>query len=251
MTILVTFIVNLAVNHTLSWFFIVLASLLLAASLLIIPQYIKKHKLRYVPLDFLGSLFLLLGVISIYSKGDGWFFVVVFALIFAYSIIFTPLLIKTEKVPEVIKKHNAFFSITVNALCLLILLGVINIYSAVVGPTKSFWFGTTGLPITLISLIPVYGTVLIVKNKKVNWQIKTAILIIVWTITTNAINPIVTLFGGQSPDGGYFWQANFKTWHTSTAISNNVYGLVTLVAGIVAIIFLIIGVFKFKNKNDE
>ncbi|NLN80065.1 MAG: helix-turn-helix domain-containing protein [Erysipelotrichia bacterium] len=248
-TILTTFIVNLAVNHTLSWFFIVLASLLVAATLLIVPQYIKKNKLRYVPLIFLGSLILLLGVISIYAKGGGWFFVVVFSLFLAYSIVFAPLLIKTEKLPKVIKKNNALFSITANAIILILLLGVINIYTQVVGASKSLWFITIALPITLLCLIPVYGTVFILKAKKMNWQIKTALSIFIWTISVNLINPITTLFGGVSAEGGYFWKINFKMWNTSAASTNNVYGIVTLVAGITALTFLIVGLFNLKKKK--
>lgn len=248
-TILVTFIVNLSVNRTLSWFFIVFASLLLAATLLIFPQYIKKNKLRYVPLIFLGNLILLIGIISIYSKGNGWFFIVVFSLFLAYSIIFTPLLIRTEKLPEVVKKHNAIFSITVNSIILIILLGVTNIYTAVVGSSESFWFGKTGLPITLLSLIPIYGSVFVLKSKKLNWQIKTSIMISTWILSANLINPLIELFGGESADGGYFWKTNFEIWNTPEAIANNVYGIVTLVSVIISFLFLIIGLFNLKNFN--
>lgn len=249
-TILVTFIANLAVNHTLSWFFIVLASLLLAASLLIFPQYITKNKLRYIPLIFLGSLIFLLGVISLYTKGDGWFFIVVFALLFAYSIIFTPLLIKTEKLPKTIKKHNALFSVTVNAIALILLLGVINIYTAIIGTTNSFWVGTTGIPATLLVLIPVYGTILILKAKKINWQVKTALSTIIWTIMFNLIYPLIILFGGETPEGGYFWKAKLKVWNTAYDINNNIFCIITIIAGIIAIIFLILGLFNFKSKKD-
>lgn len=223
-TILVTFIVNLAVNHTLSWFFIVLASLLLAASLLIIPQYITKNRLRYIPLIFLGSLILLIGIISIYSKGDGWFFIVVFSLLLAYSIIFTPLLIKTEKLPKVLKTHNTLFSVTANSIILFILLGVINIYTVAIGTSNSFWLLTTGLPATLFFLIPIYGTILIAKTRKFNWQLKTATSITIWNITLNLIRPMIRLLGGGTPEGGYFWKANFKVWDSVSHVDNNIFG---------------------------
>ncbi len=248
-TILVTFIVNLAVDHTLSWFFIVLSSLLLASSLLIIPQFIKKNKLRYIPLVCLGSLILLLGIISIYSKGDGWFYIVTFSLILFYSMVFTPLLIKTEKVPKLMKEYNALSSLTINAILLIILLGVINIYTNVVGNDKSFWFISIALPITLILLIPVYATTIILQTKKINWSFKTSITILIWTTVLNIMNPIVGLFVDNDSDTGYFWKANLKIWSTTQDINNNIFLIITLVFGTIAFVFMIVGVLKLKRLN--
>ena len=85
------FIVNLSVNHTLSWVFIVLASLVVAYTFCPTVTFIfKKYKL----LVFLGStflsLFLLFLTISIYTS-DYWFMIPTFGLLIGYFIIFYPI----------------------------------------------------------------------------------------------------------------------------------------------------------------
>jgi len=243
-TILTCFIVNLAVSHTLSWFFIVLASLMLAFSLLVLPQYIKKEKrLRYVPLIFLACLVFLLLIISLLSHGDGWIFIVTAALILAYSIIFTPLLIKHSNFSKKIKQHNALISVTLDFTLLIFMLGVINIYTAIKGTTNTFWLLNTALPLTAIFAIPIYLTVFIIKSK-MHWAYKTAVQISLWTIVVNLFNPIIGVFSRRpSTNIGYFWRANFHIWNSSEAITNNVYCLVTVVAILLALIFVSIGLW--------
>ena len=75
LAILICFIVNVAVNHTLSWFFIVMASLL--CSYTFIPTLtwtVNKHKgLVFIGTTFL-SLFLLFLTCSLYSN-NYWFII--------------------------------------------------------------------------------------------------------------------------------------------------------------------------------
>lgn len=240
-TILTCFIVNLAVSHTLSWFFIVLASLMVAFSLLVLPQYIKQKRLRYVPLIFLGCLILLLAIISLFSHNGGWFFIVISALILVYSIIFTPLLIKHSDFSEKIKHHNALISITIDFVLLILMLGVINVYTVAKGINKTFWFANIALPLTVIFAAPVYLTVFTIRTK-LHWAYKTAIQIALWTVVANLINPILEVFTVKSSgDNGYFWQANLNIWSSSEAITNNIYFLITVIAAVLTIIFALIG----------
>ncbi|MDR0384147.1 MAG: helix-turn-helix domain-containing protein [Christensenellaceae bacterium] len=247
--LLTCFIVNLAVNHTLSWFFIVFAALALASTLLIVPQYIKKDKLRWIPLLFLAGLILLLAVASIYVNGNGWFFVASCALLLGYSILFTPLLITFDKFPQIMKKHNALFAVTIDLVFLLLLLGVTNAYTNVNKITDTFWFGKLALPIVGICLIPVYATILIAKYTKLNWACKTSLYIIIWTAIANLINPIVILFGGEGGDG-YFWKADFNTWITPEAINNNVHCLLVITAGLAVLLFGLTGIILTSKKKQ-
>ena len=56
----ITFIVNLTVSKRLDWFFIVLASLLVLASVTIVPLTAHTHKANWTILAFTASLLLLL-----------------------------------------------------------------------------------------------------------------------------------------------------------------------------------------------
>ena len=72
--ILVCLIVNLATGHGLTWFFIVLAGILVAASLIIVPLMVPENKMFTTMASFTASVLLLLGIICIYTRGN-WFLV--------------------------------------------------------------------------------------------------------------------------------------------------------------------------------
>jgi hypothetical protein len=241
--LLTCFIVNLAVSHTLSWFFIVFTALILSSTLLIIPQYIKKNRLLLVPLLFMGSLFVLLAVVSLYTHGGGWLFVASFAILLAYTVIFLPILIKYKDFPQVIKQHNALFSIGADAAALILLLAVTNIYTG-----GGFWFGTVALPIAAVCLLPILATVFVLQYLFINWEYKTAFLIAVWTIFFNIINPYISLFA-RGNNGGCFWKANFTEWNSAEMINNNVYAIISAAATITAICFVITGLLRQKLKK--
>ena len=130
--LLVCFIVNLAVDHTLSWFFIVLISIIVAYSFC--PTFVWVYE-KYKKLIFIGStfisLFLLFLTCSIYSD-DYWFMMPTIGVLIAYFIIFYPILFKTQEkymIEEKYGKLNKWFMITYLAgILLLIILLLIAIY---------------------------------------------------------------------------------------------------------------------------
>ena len=95
--VLVCFIVNLAVNHTLSWFFIVLAAILVAYTFCptITWVYEKFKKLLFIGSTFV-SLFLLFLTCSIYTH-NYWFMIPTIGVLLGYFIIFYPVLFKCQK----------------------------------------------------------------------------------------------------------------------------------------------------------
>ena len=91
------FICNLAIDKTLSWFWIVLSALILAFTFTNLPKLIKKYKLILIPLSQYLALVLLLGVCAIYTKGN-WFFIASFSIFLGAVIIFTPIYIAKYKI---------------------------------------------------------------------------------------------------------------------------------------------------------
>ena len=102
-SILTCFICNLAVNKTLSWFWIVLSALLLSFCFTNLPKLIKKHKLILMPLLMFLSLVILLAVCCIYNKGN-WFWVASLSVLFGLVVVFAPIYISKYKVFAKIKK---------------------------------------------------------------------------------------------------------------------------------------------------
>ena len=90
--VVVCLIVNLASGSPLGWFFIVLAGLAVAASLVIVPLMMPENKLFWTFCAFTLALMLLLAVTCFYSHGN-WFFTAASAVLFGLSVCFLPLLV--------------------------------------------------------------------------------------------------------------------------------------------------------------
>lgn len=241
--LLTCFIVNLAVSHTLSWFFIVLSSIVLAAVILLLPQYVKKYKLLIIPLSWLLSLYLLLGVICIYVSGN-WFFIPAFALLLAYSIIFAPLLLKAH-LPETLKKHYSIFAVTIDAVLLFFMLIVIDLYDG-----NAFgWSFAIGLPILLFWLVPTMAMVAILRYAKINWQFKTAgvtaFTIVAYNIFASFFMPLFV----KTYNSWAFWQANLFDWSTDMLINANIVLLINIAVLVFVTILVVFGCVQGKKAK--
>lgn len=87
--ILICLIVNLASGHALDWFFIVLAAMLIPASLFVVPLMAPKNRMFLTMTSLTASIILLLAVCCIYSGGN-WFFVAASSVLFGLTICFAP-----------------------------------------------------------------------------------------------------------------------------------------------------------------
>lgn len=95
--ILTCFIVNIAVNHTLSWFFIVLSSIICSYTFFpTITWLFNKYK-KWI---FIGSTFVSMSILfltcSIYAS-NYWFMIATIGVFLGYFIVFYPLLFKEQK----------------------------------------------------------------------------------------------------------------------------------------------------------
>lgn len=93
--ILTCFICNIAVQHTLSWFFIVLTSIMLAFSLTTLPVFFENHKALKTLIAFYGSLVLLLISCRIVIGGNNWLIMTLISVTFGLSVVFLPLVLKS------------------------------------------------------------------------------------------------------------------------------------------------------------
>lgn len=103
--ILVCLIVNLVSGRTLDWFFVVAASLLVAASVIIVPIMVPQSKLFWTLCAFTVSLIVLLAVCALYTHGS-WFFIAASAVLFGLSVLFLPFAIKAKPIRPWVEGHN-------------------------------------------------------------------------------------------------------------------------------------------------
>lgn len=125
--LLICAIVNLATAHRLDWFFIVLPSVLLCASLTLIPSLCaldsKWARRRYLLSfgGFLVSLELLLLSIFLYCGGD-WFGLAGMATLFGISLVTLPFLLPKLPLPEKYRCCKLSLYLAAETLLLLLLL---------------------------------------------------------------------------------------------------------------------------------
>ena len=103
--ILVCLIVNLTTGRMLDWFFVVVAGLLVAASLTVVPAMAPKDKLFWTFCAFCGSLLVLLAVCCLYAHGT-WFFIAASASLFGLSVVFLPFVIRAKPLQKAIEGRN-------------------------------------------------------------------------------------------------------------------------------------------------
>ncbi len=100
--ILVCLIVNIATGSGLSWFFIVLAALGVAASLIIVPLTVPDNKALWTFCAFCASLMILLAVVCLCTGGN-WFWIASSASLFGLSVIFLPFVVRAKPVRQLLR----------------------------------------------------------------------------------------------------------------------------------------------------
>ena len=109
--ILICLIVNLASGHGLTWFFIVLAAMLIPTSLFVVPLMATKNRMFLTMTSFTGSIIILLAVCSIYNRGS-WFFVAASAVLFGLTICFAPFIACRRPVNAYLKDRKGLAVMT-------------------------------------------------------------------------------------------------------------------------------------------
>lgn len=118
------------------WFFVVLSSLAVAASLIVVPLMAPENKLFWTFCAFTASLMILLAVVCIYSGGD-WFFVAASATLFGLSVIFLPFLIKAKPLKPYVPEKKALTVVAVDLALFALMMEAIRIHNVGLG----FWRG--------------------------------------------------------------------------------------------------------------
>lgn len=242
------FICDLVINKTLSWFWIVLSSLLLSFTFTNLPKLIKKHKLILLPLSMYLALCILLALCATYTKGD-WFWISALSVLFVLTIIFTPIYIKKYDVFKKFRPFNDFVSIGVDCIMLNLLLVIINLYTL---PQTNWWYITIALPIVLAVYVTI-NIVLCVRFLKINKPLKTGILLFLIDLFVylpptliKVKNPAVQ----KELEDMNIFKANFLNWQTET-LENNIHLIIALTLLLLAVVFLAVGFILRYTKNKK
>lgn len=143
----ICFIADLASDGALSWFWVVLASLLTAASLTLTPALAPERMGGvWTAGAFTLAIELLLGVCCLYTGGD-WFFVAGMSVLFGLCLLLLPLVLLRLPLPEALVSRKALLCLGADLALLLGLLGVCCAY------TDGDWFWITAVSVLFAASI--------------------------------------------------------------------------------------------------
>ncbi len=246
------FICNLAVNKTLSWFWIVLSALLLSFSFTSLPKLIKSHRLVLVPLSMYTSLCILLGVCAIYTSGS-WFFIAIFSVLLGLTPIFTPIYIAKLDVFKSLRKYNDFVSLGASFVMLLILLLVINLHGLKSG-NGGLWFPSLALPIVLCIYL-ILNIFLSVRFLKTNRFTKTGVILFLSILFTYLIPPLIKVndpYIKRELDDFNVFLADLSSWQVDVTLEQNIHCIVFLTLAVLTVVFSSVGiVLHYKSRKKE
>ena len=245
------FICNLAIDKTLSWFWIVVSALLLAFSFTNLPKLIKKYKLLLIPASMYASLCLLLAVCCIYTGGN-WFCIPAISVLLGLLMIFTPIYIAKYPIFEKIRKYNDFVSILVVFIVLNVLLITINIFTYQNDYSSKIWYPGVAFPISFTVYL-IVNSLVSVRFLKMNKLLKTSIIL----YAIDFLTYLPPLFiqtrkpsAQQELNDLNIFKADLSRW-TLDVLENNVHLLVFLTLFALATIFLLVGLICSFHKRKS
>lgn len=230
--VIVCLICNIAVGHGLDWFFIVLASLLLTASLTVLPMLVYKNRVLWTLGGFVLSLMLLLFVICMYTHGN-WFLLAAISVICGLSVLFMPYVIRKIHLPEALCRSKTLIVILWDTIWLYAVVVICGFY---VKDPCEYW--EISLKITTFCLIYLWAAVLIIRYMKINGWIKAGISMVITGISVALVSDVVAYIIEKK------WHmvlsdADLSRWSTNAANANVLDANIKL---IILIVFVTAGI---------
>lgn len=239
--LLTCFIVNLAVGHTLDWFFIVLTALLVFASLTAVPVIAPEKKGLWAIGSFTVSLMALLLTCALYSGGD-WFFVTAIPVLFGLSLVFLPFILGQLPQKGAASRHKGLIAMTADTILLYAVILVCGLYADVAG------YFRTALPITTVTVLFAWALFVIIRYGRGSGWIKAGLCCILGGVFLSQIQDIIDwiLEGVWHVS---ITEANLFSWGTDMRINANCYLLILLTGIAVGLILLAVGWTRGRSKR--
>lgn len=240
---LITFIVNLATGKTLDWFFIVLTSLLVVASVTVVPLIAEIRKIFWTITSLTVSILLLLLSTCAFSKGD-WFFMAAVPFLLGMSILFMPIILKQLPLKsDWLNGKIALMSMIIDTLFLYATVITAGIYTSAL----NYW--SPALLITTFNVLVVWSVFLFIRYTKFHVLTKAGVVTIISGLVTVFANDIIMWFNGY----GFTFEilkANLSSWNVNNldSLDANIKLLVLLSCIIFGVLLLVIGCVLNKKK---
>ena len=228
------FICNLAVSHTLSWFFVVLAALICAYTFVpTVTCFFESKKLLAFTVSTYLSVCLLLFTCAVYTRDLSWFVTACIGILIGYALLFVPILLS--------KTNCSRYKFIISFTSALVLTVLLMIHIRIRQP---FMLGNAILmavygfaPVILCAVICVF---------RFNALLKAGICTATVEIAFYCANYVAEVLFG--PSSGDFYQVDFRNWEQ--CVNGNVQLIVLLSILFVSAVFIAIGAISvIRNKK--
>ena len=229
------FICNLAVNHTLSWFFIVLAALICAFTFIpTTTSFFETNKLLAFSVSTYLSICLLLFTCAVYTNGLSWFLTAAIGVLMGYVVIFVPVLLaRTNYV-----RHRYIISFSVLFVLTVLMMMHIRIW-------QPFMLGNAML-LAAYGFVPPIACAVICAFR-FNALLKAGICTAVIGITLYCANHVIATLFGPSDNKPYL--VDFHNWEQ--CLDGNVHFIMLMLFLFVSAVLFMIGFFRARKKEKS
>lgn len=235
--VVVCLICNIAVGHSLDWFFIVLTALLVFASITVVPLVVEEKRGMITILSFTASLILMLLTICIYARGT-WFPIVAVAVLFGLAVVFLPYVMCQLFRNDKFRHKGLVVMIADTALlyALIVLCGG----------------RMTALAVTSFCILLPWAMFLVIRYLRVDGLIRAGICTILAGVFAAVVNDVLAWIL-KEPEIAYLKYANLFDWSNWQRINGNIYLVILIVAVVVGIGLILGGLFRRRAlcpKNE-
>ena len=238
--VLICLIVILASGHGFDWFFIVLASLLLAASVTVVPLAVPENRLCWTLGSFLVALLLLLGICC-GESGGSWFFVAASASTFGLALLFLPVAVYAEPLRSALGKRKGLTVMLADTALYALMMLSIGFYvrSPYYAP-KAFWIS---LPFVLLA----WAIFVIVRYTRCGGLVKAGFCTVLCALFLFFAELLVNgVLGYPVP----LPEFHPLIWNAAT-LDGNILWAILLTGLLVGLIFVIADFLRHRRKKDE
>lgn len=227
--IIICLFVDLVNGNGLSWFFIVLAAMLIPTALFVVPLMAPENRMLFTMCSFTLSVILLLAVCCVYTGGT-WFFVAASAVLFGLTVCFSPFIACRRPVNRYLKDFKGVAVMTADTVTLFLMLLFIGLHIRRPG-----YFATAfGISVPLVALA--WMIFLIIRYLPANGLTKAGCCIALVSAGSTIANLITTFVVERGADPASV------TISSEPSISYTVIGIV------IGAIFIAIGLLTKKKE---
>lgn len=233
-TLLTCFICNLAINHTLSWFFVVLAALICAYTFVpAVSCFFESRKLLIFCISTYLSICLLLFTCAVYTHGLSWFLTACIGVLMGYVLLFVPVLLKET----MYARYKLVISFTLTFALTVLMMLHIRLWQA-------FPLGR-GILIAAYGFAPVIFSAYIC-TLRLNGFLKAGICTAVSTVMFYFANHVITALFGP-PDNHY--QVNFHDWEQCA--NGNIHLILLISFLIISAVLIGAGIMRVRKSKPR